>query len=118
LREELQRLSQEPEQYYDNHRAEVAKLEQANQKLQDEKRELQRNLDTQEQLEYDQERLQTKFNSLEVRYEAVIADNNKLKETLDRVSPSYKDQQILRHGLEILSVLILKKFVPRRRKIY
>ena len=116
LREELQRLSQEPEQYYDNHRAEVAKLEQANQKLQDEKRELQRNLDTQEQLEYDQERLQTKFNSLEVRYEAVIADNNKLKETLDRVSPSYKDPADIKARLKNIKRPHIEKFVPRRQE--
>ena len=116
LREELQRLSQEPEQYYDNHRAEVAKLEQANQKLQDEKRELQRNLDTQEQLEYDQERLQTKFNSLEVRYEAVIADNNKLKETLDRVSPSYKDPADIKARLRNIKRPHIEKFVPRRQE--
>ena len=116
LREELQRLSQEPEQYYDNHRAEVAKLEQANQKLQDEKRELQRNLDTQEQLEYDQERLQTKFNSLEVRYEAVIADNNKLKETLDRVNPSYKDPADIKARLRNIKRPHIEKFVPRRQE--
>lgn len=42
-------------------------------------------------LEYDQERLQTKFNSLEVSYEAVKADNNKLTEIVKRVSPSDKD---------------------------
>lgn len=116
LREELQRLSQEPEQYYDNHRAEVAKLEQANQKLQDEKRELQRNFDTQEQLEYDQERLQTKFNSLEVRYEAVISDNNKLKETLDRVSPSYKDPADIKARLRNIKRPHIEKFVPRRQE--
>lgn len=116
LREGLQRLSQEPEQYYDNHRAEVAKLEQANQKLQDEKRELQRNLDTQEQLEYDQKRLQTKFNSLEVRYEAVMADNNKLKETLDRVSPSYKDPADIKARLRNIKRPHIEKFVPRRQE--
>ena len=116
LREELQRLSQEPEQYYDNHRAEVAKLEQANQKLQDEKRELQRNLDTQEQLEYDQERLQTKFNSLEVSYEAVKADNNKLTETLKRVSPSYKDPADIKARLRNIKRPHIEKFVPRRQE--
>ena len=52
LREELKRPSQELEEYYDNHRAEITKLEQDNQQLQGEKRELQSKLDTQEQLEY------------------------------------------------------------------
>ena len=116
LREDLKRPSQELEDYYDNHRAEVTKLEQANQKLQDEKRELQRNLDTQEQLEYDQERLQTKFNSLEVRYDAVIADNNKLTETLKRVSPAYKDPADIKKRLENIKRPYTSDFVPRLQK--
>ena len=116
LREDLKRPSQELEDYYDNHRAEVTKLEQANQNLQDEKRELQRNLDTQEQLEYDQERLQTKFNSLEVRYDAVIADNNKLTETLKRVSPAYKDPADIKKRLENIKRPYTSDFVPRLQK--
>ena len=116
LREELQRLSQEPEQYYDNHRAEVAQLENDKQQLQNEIRELQRDLDAQEQLEYDQERLQTKFNSLEVSYEAVKADNNKLTETLKRVSPSYKDPADIKARLRNIKRPHIEKFVPRRQE--
>lgn len=116
LREELKHPSQELEEYYDNHRAELTKLEQDNQQLQGEKRELQSRLDTQEQLEYDQERLQTKFTSLEVRYDAVIADNNKLTETLKRVSPAYKDPADIKKRLANIKRPYLQKFVPRRQE--
>lgn len=116
LREDLKRPSQELEEYYDNHRAEVTKLEQERQQLQDEVRKLQNSLDTQEQLEYDQERLQSKYSSLEVNYEAVIADNNKLKETLERVSPSYKDPVAINERLKNIKRPYLQDFVPRRQE--
>ncbi|UBX53401.1 hypothetical protein LDO52_05475 [Acinetobacter pseudolwoffii] len=118
LHEKLNRLSQKPEEYYDNHRAEVAQLENDKQQLQNEIRELQRDLDAQEQLEYDQERLQTKFNSLEVSYEAVKADNNKLTETLKRVSPSYKDPADIKERLKNIKRPHIEKFVPRRQEKY
>jgi len=60
--------------------------------------------------------LQTKFNSLEVRYEAVISDNNKLKETLDRVSPSYKDPADIKARLRNIKRPHIEKFVPRRQE--
>ncbi|WP_367110111.1 hypothetical protein [uncultured Psychrobacter sp.] len=116
LREELKRPSEELEEYYDNHRAELTKLEQDNQQLQSEKRELQGKLDTQEQLEYDQERLQTKFNSLEVRYDATVADNNKLKETLDRVSPSNKEPADIKKRMANVKRPYIQEFVPRRQE--
>ncbi|ELV08562.1 hypothetical protein PE074_08910 [Wohlfahrtiimonas chitiniclastica] len=116
LREDLKRPSQELEEYYDNHRAEVTKLEQERQQLQDEVRKLQNSLDVQEQLEYDQERLQLKYSSLEVNYEAVIADNNKLKETLERVSPSYKDPATINERLKNIKRPYLQDFVPRRQE--
>lgn len=116
LREELKRPSQELEEYYDNHRNELTKMEQDNHQLQVEKREIQSRLDTQEQLEYDQERLQTKFTSLEVRYDAVIADNNKLTETLKRVSPAYKDPADIKKRLANIKRPYLQKFVPRRQE--
>lgn len=118
LREELNRLSQKPEEYYDNHRAEIAQIENDKQQLQNEIRELQRDLDAQEQLEHDQERLQTKFNSLEVRYEAVKADNNKLAETLKRVSPSYKDPADIKERLKNIKRPYIENFVPRRQEKY
>ena len=115
LREELKRPSQELEDYYDNHRAEITKLEQANQRLQDDKRELQHNLDTQEQLEYDQERLQTKFNSLEVRYNAVVADNNKLQEDLKRLNPAYNSPESIEDRIKNIKRPYLQEFMPRRQ---
>lgn len=116
LREELNRLSQKPEEYYDNHRAQVSQLEKDKQQLQNEIRELQRDLDAQEQLEYDQERLQTKFNSLEVRYEAVKADNNELKETLKRVNPSNQDPADIKARLKNIKRPHIQKFIPRRQE--
>ena len=116
LREERQRQKEEKEEYYDNHRAEIIRLEQGKQQLQDEKDSLQRDLDTHEQLEYEQERLQTKFNSLEVRYDAVIADNNKLTETLKRVSPAYKDPADIKKRLENIKRPYTSDFVPRLQK--
>lgn len=115
LREELKRPSQELEEYYDNHRAEVTKLEQDKQLLQDEKRELQRDLDTQEQLEYDQERLQTKLNSLEVNYKAVLADNNKLQESLDRLNPAYNEPQNREDRIREIKRPYIEQYVPRRQ---
>ena len=67
-------------------------------------------------MEYDQERLQTKFNSLEVRYDAVIADNNKLTETLKRVSPAYKDPADIKKRLENIKRPYTSDFVPRLQK--
>lgn len=115
LREELKRPSQELEEYYDNHRAEVTKLEQDKQLLQDEKRELQRDLDTQEQLEYDLERLQTKLNSLEVNYKAVLADNNKLQESLDRLNPAYNEPQNREDRIREIKRPYIEQYVPRRQ---
>lgn len=115
LREELKRPSQELEEYYDNHRAEVTRLEQDKQLLQDEKRELQRDLDTQEQLEYDQERLQTKLNSLEVNYKAVLADNNKLQESLDRLNPAYNEPQNREDRIREIKRPYIEQYVPRRQ---
>ena len=118
LREELKRPSQELEDYYDNHRAEVTRLEQDKQLLEDEKRKIQRDLDTQEQLEYDQERLQTKFNSLEVRYDAIEADNNKLKETLKRLNPAYINPESIKKRLASIKRPIsgFENFVQRRQE--
>lgn len=116
LREELKRPSQELEEYYDNHRAEVTRLEQDKQILQNEKRELQRDLDTQEQLEYDQERLETKHKSLEVRYDAVVADNNKLQEDLKRLRPAYNKPEDIEKRTKSIKRPYIKEFVPRRQE--
>lgn len=117
LREELlNRPSQDIIDAYDNHEIEVTKLKQDKQQLQDEVRKLQNSLDIQEQLEYDQERLQSKYSSLEVNYEAVIADNNKLKETLERVSPSYKDPAAINERLKNIKRPYLQGFAPRRQE--
>lgn len=116
LRKELKRPSQELEDYYDNHRAVVTKLEETNQQLQNENRELLRELDTQEQLEYDQERLQADFNSLEVRYNATAADRNKLQETLERLNSAYKDPAGSKVRLEKIKRPYIQEFVPRRQE--
>ena len=116
LREELKRPSQELEEYYDGHRAEVTRLEEDKQKLQKEKRELQRDMDTQEQLEYDQERLQTKFNSLDVNYKAILADNNKLQETLDRLNPAYNTPESIEKRVKNIKRPYIQEFVPRRKE--
>lgn len=116
LREELKRPSQELEEYYDGHRAEVTRLEQDKQHLQKEKRELQHDLDTQEQLEFDQERLQTKFNSLDVNYKAILADNNKLQETLDRLNPAYNEPQNREERIRDIKRPYVESFVPRRQE--
>ncbi|GGW72238.1 hypothetical protein [Alishewanella tabrizica] len=115
LREELKLPSQELEEYYDKHRAEVTRLEQDKIILQKEKRELQRDLDTQEQLEYDQERLQTKLNSLEVNYNAVLADNNKLRESLDRLNPAYNEPQNREDRIREIKRPYIEQYVPRRQ---
>lgn len=115
LREKLKHPSQELEKYYDNHRAEVTRLEQDKQILQDEKRELQRDLDTQEQLEYDQERLQIKLNSLDVNYKAVLADNNKLQESLDRLNPAYNEPQNREERVREIKRPYIEQYVPRRQ---
>lgn len=117
LREELKRPSQELEEYYDNHRAEITKLEQDNQQLQGEKRELQSKLDTQEQLEYDQERLQSKLNSLDVNYKAVLADNNKLQETLERLRPAYNNPESIEKRIKNIKRPYIQEFVPRRQEV-
>lgn len=116
LREELKRPSEELEEYYDGHRAEVTRLEEDIQKLQKEKRELQRDMDTQEQLEYDQERLQTKYNSLDVNYKAILADNNKLKETLERLNPAYNEPQNREERIRDIKRPYIEIFVPRRQE--
>lgn len=116
LREELKRPSRELEEYYDGHRAEVTRLEEDKQKLQKEKRELQHDLDTQEQLEFDQERLQTKFNSLDVNYKAILADNNKLQETLDRLNPAYNEPQNREERIRDIKRPYVESFVPRRQE--
>ncbi|MBL4799400.1 MAG: chromosome partitioning protein ParA [Oleispira sp.] len=116
LREELNRPSQELEEYYDGHRAELTRLEQDKQHLQNEKRDLQRDLDTQEQLEFDQERLQTKFNSLDVNYKAILADNNKLQETLDRLNPAYNTPESIEKRLKSIKRPCIQEFVPRRQE--
>lgn len=115
LREELKRPSQELEVYYDGHRAEVTRLEQDKQHLQDEKRDIQRDLDTQEQLEFEQERLQTKFNSLDVNYKATLADNNKLQETLDRLNPAYNEPQNREERIREIKRPYIEQYVPRRQ---
>lgn len=116
LREKLIEPTAEVEAYYDAHRAEVAKLEKDNQRLQDEKLEIQRQLNAQEQLEYEQYQLETKYDSLEVRYESIIADNNKLKETLKRVSPAYKDPVSIKERLKNIKRPYIQKYVPRRQE--
>ena len=116
LREELKRPSQELEEYYDGHRAVVTRLEEDKQKLQNENRELQHDLDTQEQLEFDQERLQTKFNSLDVNYKAILADNNKLQETLDRLNPAYNEPQNREERIRDIKRPYIESFVPRRQE--
>lgn len=115
LHEKLKRPSQELEELYANHRAEVTRLEQDKLILQKEKRELQRDLDTQEQLEYDQERLQTKLNSLEVNYKAVLADNNKLQESLDRLNPAYNEPQNREERIREIKRPYIKQIVQRRQ---
>lgn len=115
LREDLKRPSQELEEYYDGHRAEVTKLEQDKQHLQNEKRDLQRDLDTQEQLEYDQERLETKYKSLEIRYDAVVADRNKLQEDLNRLRPAYNKPEDIEKRIKNIKRPYLQEFVPRRQ---
>lgn len=115
LHEKLKRPSQELEERYANHRAEVTRLEQDKLILQKEKRELQRDLDTQEQLEYDQERLQTKLNSLEVNYKAVLADNNKLQESLDRLNPAYNEPQNREERIREIKRPYIKQIVQRRQ---
>lgn len=116
LREELKRPSEELEEYYDSHRSVVTRLEQDNQQLQSEKRELQRDLDTQEQLEYDQERLQTKYNSLEVRYDATVRNNNELKEELERLSPAYNNPESIEKRIKNIKRPYIQKLVPRRQE--
>lgn len=117
LREELiKRPSQEIEDNYDKQRAKVAKLEQDNEKLQKEKCELENYLDTQEQLEYDQERLQTKFNSLEVRYDATVRNNNELKEELERLSPAYNNPESIEKRIKNIKRPYIQEFVPRRQE--
>lgn len=115
LREELKRPSQELEEYYDGHRAEVTRLEQDKQHLQNENRELQRDLDTQEQLELDQVRLQRNFNSLDVNYKAILADNNKLQETLDRLNPAYNEPQNREERIREIKRPYIEQYVPRRQ---
>ncbi|MEY8239720.1 MAG: hypothetical protein RPT25_05195 [Cycloclasticus sp.] len=116
LREELKRPSQELEEYYDGHRAEVTRLEQANAKLQKETNSLQSGLDTQEQLEFEQERLKTKFNSLDVNYKAILADNKKLQETLDRLNPAYNTPESIEKRLKNIKRPCIQEFVPRRQE--
>lgn len=116
LREELKQPKQELEEYYDSHRAQVSKLEQDNEKLKKEKHELQRDLDTQEQLEYDQERLQTKLNSLEVRYDATVRNNNELKEELKRLSPAYNNPESIEKRIKNIKRPYIQEFVPRRQE--
>lgn len=116
LREELKRPSEELEEVYDRHRTQVANLEQKNEVLQKEIRELQHDLDTQEQLEYDQERLETKYRSLEVRYDATVRNNNELKEELERLSPSYNNPESIEKRIKNIKRPYIQEFVPRRQE--
>ncbi|MDM1697265.1 hypothetical protein HX099_11445 [Thiopseudomonas alkaliphila] len=116
LREELKRPSEELEEVYDRHRTQVANLEQKNEVLQKEIRELQHDLDTQEQLEYDQECLETKYRSLEVRYDATVRNNNELKEELERLSPSYNNPESIEKRIKNIKRPYIQEFVPRRQE--
>lgn len=116
LHKELKRPSKELEELYDNHRAEVTRLEQSNQKLLVENRGLQGKLDTQEQLEYDQERLQTKFSSLDANYSATLADNSMLKEALERLKPAYNEPQHIEERIKEIKRPYIQTFVARRQE--
>lgn len=118
LREERQRQKEEKEEYYDDHRAEIIRLEQDNEKLKIEKRDIQLSLVNQEDLEYDQKHLQDEIKSLKVRYSAVEADNNKLQETLERLNPSYSNPESIKKRLASIKRPIpgFEDFVPRRKE--
>lgn len=116
LREALKRPSEELEEVYDSHRTQIAHLEQKNEVLQKEIRELQGDLDSQEQLEYDQERLETKYRSLEVRYDATVRNNNELKEELERLSPSYNNPESIEKRIKNIKRPYIQEFVPRRQE--
>lgn len=116
LREELKRPSQELEEYYDGHRAEVTRLEQANEKLQKETNSLQSDLDSQEQLEFDIERLERRCDSLKVNYDSELANSFKLKETLDRLNPAYNTPESFEKRLKNIKRPCIEEFVPRRQE--
>ena len=65
-------------------------------------------------MEYDQERLQTKFNSLEVRYDATVRNNNELKEELERLSPAYNNPESIEKRIKNIKRPYIQEFVPRR----
>lgn len=114
LRKDLERPSKELEEHYDNHRRQIADLEQANKQLLEQNRELFKSLDNQEQREFDADRLQRKHDSLVVERESILADNSKLQETLNRLRPAYNEPKNREERIKEIKRPYIEEFVPRR----
>lgn len=114
LRQELKKPSKELEDHYDEHRRQIAALEQVNKQLLEQNRDLYKNLDSKEQLEFDWNRLQSKYDSLVVDRDSMQADLNKQKETVKRLSASYTEPQELENRIKEIKRPYIEEFVPRR----
>ncbi len=94
LQEELfSRPSEEIQSYYDEAKKQVEELKLRNEQLNNKLATLQDEADGVDQIEYELNRVKRSHESLQIRYDAIGADNNQLREELKRLNPAYEEQQ-------------------------
>ena len=94
LQEELfSRPSEELQSYYDDAKKQVEELKQRNEQINNKLITLQDEVDGVDLMEYELHREKRSHESLQIRYDAIGADNNQLREELKRLNPAYEEQQ-------------------------
>lgn len=94
LQEDLStRPSEEIKRYYDDAKKQVDTLKCDNEHLNNKNIILQDEMDKTDQIEYELNREKQSHGSLKSRYDALNADNNKLREEIARINPAYEDKQ-------------------------
>lgn len=94
LQEELfSRPSEEIQSYYDEAKKQVDELKHRNEQLNNKLTTLLDEVDGVDQIEYELNREKRSHENLQIRYDAISADNNQLREELKRLNPAYEEQQ-------------------------
>ncbi|WP_261894513.1 hypothetical protein [Vibrio cyclitrophicus] len=94
LQEELfSRPSEEIQNYYDEAKKQVDDLKHRNEQLNNKLTTLLNEVDGVDQIEYELNREKRSHENLQIRYDAISADNNQLREELKRLNPAYEEQQ-------------------------
>ncbi|MEZ9254080.1 hypothetical protein AB4139_12290 [Vibrio cyclitrophicus] len=94
LQEELfSRPSEEIQNYYDEAKKQVDDLKHRNEQLNNKLTTLLDEVDGVDQIEYELNREKRSHENLQIRYDAISADNNQLREELKRLNPAYEEQQ-------------------------